>query len=61
MAYVRGELVPTPGEEAPYKVVVWLDGSVYSQTPVSSPAEGDVVIDKAMKSLQELAQKDADL
>jgi hypothetical protein len=46
MAFVTGEVVPTPGEESPYKVVFKQGDEVLAEWPVDSEKQGeDEIID----------------
>jgi hypothetical protein len=53
MAFVTGDVVPSPGEEEPFKVVFKQGDTVIAQWPVGSKEEGEEEILEAVKGLVE--------
>jgi hypothetical protein len=58
MAFATGEVVPTPGNEHPFKVVFTVGGSVFAEWPVNSVSEGEDQIVMVLKGLHAEAKKD---
>ena len=56
MAYSTGEVVATPSEKVPYKVVFKLGETVLSEWPVGSISEGESQIFTVLTSLLEKAR-----
>jgi len=49
-----GEVVPTPGEEKPFKIVVrGPDGAVIDETPVDSRADGEAMLVGILRGLDD--------
>jgi hypothetical protein len=54
MATYSGEVVPTPGEEKPFKLVVrGPDGAVIDETPVDSRADGEAMLVGILRGLDD--------
>jgi hypothetical protein len=54
MPTYSGEVVPTPGEEKPFKVVVrGPDGAVIDETPVDSHADGEAMLVGILRGLDD--------
>ena len=58
MPYVTGDVVPSPGEEEPFKVVFKQGDTVIAEWPVGSKEEGEEEIVEAIKGLVEDAEDD---
>ncbi|SFT11590.1 hypothetical protein [Methylobacterium sp. yr668] len=53
-----GEVIPTPGGDMPFKVVMRHDdGSVMAEMPVASLQEGEAFIAEALRDLQDKAKE----
>lgn len=57
MAKASGEVVPTPGEEYPFKVVLSY-GDMKVETPVPSVEEGERLIVETLQGLHALAERE---
>jgi hypothetical protein len=54
MATYSGEVVPTPGEEKPFKVVVKdPDGAIIDEAPVDSRADGEAMLVGILRGLDD--------
>lgn len=53
MAFVTGDVVPSPGEETPFKVVFKKGETVIAEWPVDSQKEGEEEIIDLVKGLVE--------
>ena len=54
MSTYSGEVVPTPGEEKPFKIVFrGPDGDVIEETPVASQAEGEAMVVGILRGLDD--------
>jgi hypothetical protein len=54
MPTYSGEVVPTPGEEKPFKIVVRApDGTVIDETPVDSRADGEAMLVGILRGLDD--------
>ncbi|MCB1520224.1 MAG: hypothetical protein KDJ37_06580 [Hyphomicrobiaceae bacterium] len=51
MAFVTGDVVPTPGEETPFKVVFKRGEEIIIEWPVDSKAAGETDIIETLASL----------
>ena len=51
MAFVTGDVVASPGEESPFKVVFKQGNTVVVEWPVDSQAEGEEEILEVLKSV----------
>lgn len=51
MAFVTGDVVPSPGEEAPFKVVFKQGDKVLVEWPVESKADGEAEIVEVLTSI----------
>jgi hypothetical protein len=58
MAFVTGEVVPTPGEEYPFSVVFKQGDKVLADWPVQSVAEGEAQIVEALQGMVEIVEVD---
>jgi hypothetical protein len=53
-----GEVVSTPGEERPFKVVIkGPDGAIVDETPVDSKADGEAMLVGILRGLDEMTSK----
>ena len=52
MAYVTGEIVPTPSDDEPFKAIISIGGKIVSEWPVSSVVEGERQIIESLRNLQ---------
>lgn len=57
MAIMSGEVVPTPGEAHPFKVVVSYNGET-AEMPVASEAEGEKFIVDMLREMQARAKQE---
>ncbi len=57
MAFVSGEVLPTPGKEKPFAVMFVQDGIILSQWPVDSIEEGERQIIHTLKGLERFARE----
>jgi hypothetical protein len=53
MAFVTGDVVATPGEATPFKVVVKQGETVLAEWPVDSQQEGEEQIVDCIKSIED--------
>jgi hypothetical protein len=53
MAFVTADVVATPGEEAPFKVVFKQSETVLIEWPVDSQQEGEEQIVECIKSIED--------
>jgi hypothetical protein len=54
MSTYSGEVVPTPGEEKPFKLVIKApDGAVIDERPVDSHAEGEAMLTGILRGLDD--------
>ena len=59
MAAYSGEVIPTPGEEKPFKIVIrGPDGAIVDQMPVDTRAEGDSTVAGIFRGLNEMTSED---
>ena len=56
MAAVTGEVVPTPGEDSPYKIVFKQDGQNIGEIPVASIPAGEALIKDILGKLRQIAE-----
>lgn len=56
MAFSTGEIVETPDDEQPFKVVFSMGSEIIGEWPVSSRAEGEKQIIEVLKGLKKVAQ-----
>ena len=60
MALATGEVVPTPGDEWPYKVVIRLKGKLMGEIGVSSEAQGEALIVDILRRLDQFGRDEGD-
>jgi hypothetical protein len=60
MAFVTGEVVPSPGGELPFKVVFKQGDTVLSEMPVASEEEGEREIVTILRGLQARIREERD-
>jgi hypothetical protein len=59
MAAYCGEVIPTPGEEKPFKIVIrGPDGAIVDQMPVDTRAEGESTVAGILRGLNEMTSED---
>jgi hypothetical protein len=53
-----GEVVSTPGEEKPFKIVIkGPDGAIVDETPVDSEADGEAMLVGILRGLDEMTSE----
>jgi len=53
-----GEVVSTPGEENPFKIVIkGPDGAIVDETPVESKADGEAMLVGILRGLDEMTSE----
>ena len=57
MAFVTGDVVPSPGEEEPFKVVFKHGDTVIAEWHVGSKEEGE---EEILEAIKDLVEKDDD-
>jgi hypothetical protein len=57
MTVAVGEVVPTPSEIKPYKVVISYGSDILAEWPCDSYEEGNRLLIEALRGLGELAKK----
>jgi hypothetical protein len=58
MAGHSGEVVATPGEEKPFKVVIrGPEGAIVDQTPVDSKTDGEAMLAGILRGLDEVTEE----
>ena len=54
MSTCSGEVVPTPGEEKPFKVVIrGPDGAIIDERPVDSQSDGEAMLTGILRGLDD--------
>ena len=58
MAFATGEVIPTPGCDAPFKVAFTIRDKIVSEWPVESQEEGEHQIVTVLRGLGKLAESE---
>ena len=58
MAYSTGEVVPTPGQNKPFKVVFTVADEIVAEWPVESEAAGKKQIAEVLHGLRKVAESE---